>query len=84
MTRRTLLVPLFAAGLILAPSEIAGKMAHGPAAVAGSAAILAALDPAGWKPALPALGSSADTGRTGLFRWSTPPRAALGPQDRSA
>lgn len=47
MTRRIVLVPLFVAGLILAPSEISGKMAHGPAPVAGSAAILAAPGPTG-------------------------------------
>ena len=67
MTRRTVLVPLFAAAFILAPSEISGMVTALPA------------------PDLSALpGSSADAGRTGLFRWSTPLRAALGPQDRSA
>lgn len=65
MTRRTLLVPLFAAAFILAPSEIAGTMNHGP----------------GWKPALPALGSPADSGRTGFYRWNPPPhRQPFGPR----
>lgn len=41
MTRRIVLVPLFVAGLILAPSEISGK-AHAAPAPAGSAAIPAA------------------------------------------
>ena len=83
MTRRTLLVPLFAAAFILAPTELSGRLFPPPAA--GSAAILAALDPtAGGKPALPA-GSSADAGRTGFYRWSASiHREALGPQDRSA
>ena len=69
MTRRTLLVPLFAAGLILAPSEISGRIGHG----------------AGWKPALPATGSSMEVGSTGLYRWSAQTyREALGPQGRFA
>jgi hypothetical protein len=36
MTRRMLLVPLFAAALILAPSEISGKIAASPAPRAGT------------------------------------------------
>ena len=41
MTRRTLLVPLFAAALILAPSRISGKD-HASPVPAESSAILAA------------------------------------------
>lgn len=74
MTRRTLLVPLFAVALILAPSRISGQTARSPASTAGNAATLAALGwLAGWRPALPAAGSSADAGRTRFYRWSMPP-----------
>jgi hypothetical protein len=70
MTRRTLLVPLFAAAFILAPSEISGKIASSLAPAPGLAA----------RP-----GSAADAGRTGFYRWSVPPhREALSPQGRSA
>jgi hypothetical protein len=70
MTRRTLLVPLFAAAFILAPSEISGTIA---AALAPDAPGLAV------RP-----GSPAEAGSTGLCRWSVPSQKPLGLQGRSA
>ena len=70
MTRRTLLVPLFAAALILAPAKVSGKLVVPPTPDPGLAT----------RP-----GSSMEVGSTGLYRWSAPIyREALGLQGRSA